>query len=94
MNETIKTILSRRSCRNFMGRQLEDEILNPILEAGTWAASGMGKQSARMVVIQDATRRSRAGMATPSTVRPPLCWFWPIPRYIPGWRMAAWSSAI
>ena len=59
MNETMKTILSRRSCRNFMGRQLEDEILNPILEAGTWAASGMGKQSARMVVIQDEKLREK-----------------------------------
>lgn len=59
MNAIIKAIHSRRSCRNFMSRQLEDEILNPILEAGTWAANGMGRQSARMVVIQDEKLRTQ-----------------------------------
>ena len=53
MNETINTLLSRRSCRSFDGKQITDEQLNAILEAGKFAPTGMGKQSPIMVVLQD-----------------------------------------
>ena len=52
MNETLNTLKSRRSCRGFDGRQISDEQLNAILEAGEYAPTGMGKQSPIMVVLQ------------------------------------------
>lgn len=59
MNEVIKAIAARRSCRKFQPRQLEEADLQPILEAGTWAASGMGAQAATMVVVQDPETREQ-----------------------------------
>ena len=53
MKETLQDIRDRRSCRKFDGRQIEDEQLNAILEAGTWAATGRGMQSPIMIVVQD-----------------------------------------
>lgn len=53
MKETLQDIRTRRSCRKFQSRQISDEELNAILEAGTWAPTGRGAQSPVMVVVQD-----------------------------------------
>ena len=53
MNETLKVLRERRSIRKYTTKQVEDGALNAILEAGTWAPTGMGKQSPVMVVVQD-----------------------------------------
>jgi nitroreductase len=53
MSDTLNTLKSRRSCRSFNGVQIEEEKLNAILEAGTYAPTGMGRQAPIMVVIQD-----------------------------------------
>ena len=44
MNETIENLKTRRSIRKFKDEQITDEELKTILEAGTYAATGMGKQ--------------------------------------------------
>ena len=54
MNETLNTLRTRRSVRRYKQEQISDAELNAILEAGTWAPTGMGKQAAVMVVLQDA----------------------------------------
>lgn len=53
MNETLKTLLERRSIRKFKPEQIGEEELNAILEAGMYAPSGSNQQSALFVVIQD-----------------------------------------
>ena len=53
MNETLKVLKERRSVRKYKAEQIRDEELNAILEAGTWVPTGMGLQSAVMVVVQD-----------------------------------------
>jgi nitroreductase len=53
MNETIKTLLERRSIRKFKPEQIKDDELNAILEAGMYAPSGANQQSALFVVVQD-----------------------------------------
>ena len=53
MKETLQDLKTRRSCRKFDGKQISDEQLNAILEAGEYAPTGMGRQSPIMVVIQD-----------------------------------------
>lgn len=54
MNETIRNIERRRSIRAYSQEQIEEEELKLILEAATYAPTGMGMQSPKMVVIQDA----------------------------------------
>ena len=53
MNETIKNLIERRSCRSYKAEQIRDEELNQILEAGEYAPTGGGRQSPIMVVIQN-----------------------------------------
>ena len=53
MNETLTTLNTRRSIRRYRPEQVRPETLDAILEAGTYAPSAMGKQSAVMVVVQD-----------------------------------------
>ena len=58
-NETLQTIRSRRSCRAYEPRQITDAELDAVLEAGTYAASAMGRQRAKIVVVQDAATRAQ-----------------------------------
>ena len=53
MNETLKTLRERRSIRKYRPEQITDRELDAILEAGTYAPSGKGLQTAVMVVVQD-----------------------------------------
>ena len=53
MNEFIQTLCSRKSCKRYLPTQIKDEELEQVLRAGTYAANGMGKQSPKIVVLQD-----------------------------------------
>jgi nitroreductase len=53
MNETIQTLLNRRSIRKFKPEQITDEELNAVLEAGKYAPSGGNQQSALLIVVQN-----------------------------------------
>ena len=53
MNETLKTLLERRSVRGYKEDLVPAEVLDQILEAGEYAPSGMGKQGTLMVVTQN-----------------------------------------
>lgn len=53
MNNVIQAMLDRRSCRSYQAKQIQESDLQDILLAGTYAASGMGKQAAKIVVIQN-----------------------------------------
>lgn len=58
MNETLKVLEQRRSCRNFIpDKTVPKEILDEILKAGTYAASGMGRQSAIIIAVTDKETR-------------------------------------
>lgn len=53
MNETLKTLLNRRSIRKFKAEQIKDEELNAVLEAGKYAPSGANQQSALFIAVQN-----------------------------------------
>ena len=53
MNEAINVLKGRRSIRKYKKDQINEDQLNQILEAATYAPTGMGKQSPIMVVVQD-----------------------------------------
>ena len=45
--------MERRSCRSYRKEQIADDELNAVLEAGEYAPSAMGRQSTKMVVLQN-----------------------------------------
>jgi nitroreductase len=53
MNETIKTLLNRRSVRTYKPEQIKDEDLQIILKAGMYAPSAMNQQSRHFTVVQN-----------------------------------------
>ncbi len=63
MNETLKVLETRRSCRNFKPDMVKDEDLKAIIKAGTYAATGMGKQSPIIIAVTDKTLRDEISEA-------------------------------
>ena len=59
MSDTITTLKTRRSCRAYKPEHVEEEKLQAILEAGTYAPTGMGKQSPIILVIKDQETRQK-----------------------------------
>ncbi len=53
MNEVLQALKTRRSVRAYQPRQVEKELLDQVLEAGTYAPTGSGKQSPVIVAVQD-----------------------------------------
>ncbi len=75
MNETIKTLTERRSCRSFLPEHISREEIETILAAGLQAPSGMNRQPVRFVAVQeDATVAllSRLNAAVMGTDRDPF----------------------
>ena len=59
MGETLKTIRERRSVKSYKPDMVPEEIVQKIVEAGTWAPSGMGRQSAIIVAVTNKELRDR-----------------------------------
>ncbi|MBR6137013.1 MAG: nitroreductase [Bacilli bacterium] len=57
MNETLKVLEERRSCRKFKPDMITEEELNAVIKAGTYAPTGMGKQSPIIIVITNKEKR-------------------------------------
>ena len=57
MNEILKAMETRQSVRAYRPDPIDEETLNAILRAGTFAPSGMGRQSGKIVVVQDPATR-------------------------------------
>lgn len=53
MNQTVKSMISRRCVRSYTSEQIKESQLEEILEAGKYAPNAMGRQPVKMVVIQD-----------------------------------------
>ncbi len=51
MSETLKTLESRRCCRAYKPELIEEEKILVIIKAGTYAATGMGKQSPIIIAV-------------------------------------------
>ena len=59
MNEIINNIITRRSCKCFRSDTLPNETIDKIVEAGLYAASGMGKQSPIILVVTNKGKRDK-----------------------------------
>lgn len=53
MSATLDSILSRRSIRKYENKEIPQETINNILEAGRQAPSAVNKQPIRFVVVKD-----------------------------------------
>lgn len=59
MSEVLDKIKGRRSVRSFKSTPVPKELLDKIAEAGTYAATSMGKQSPIMIVVTNKELRDR-----------------------------------
>lgn len=60
MNETLKVLETRRSCRNFdPDKMISEEDLNAIIKAGTYAPTEMGKQSPIIIAVTNKEMRDK-----------------------------------
>jgi len=50
-NVVLKALKTRRSVRSYKKEQIKDEELKAVLEAGTFAPNGMGKQDSWIVAV-------------------------------------------
>jgi len=63
MNDTLKVLETRRSCRNFKPDMISKDDLDAIIKAGTYAATGMGKQSPIIIAVTDKKTRDEISEA-------------------------------
>ena len=57
MGQVLEQMKSRRSIRKYDSRAVPQEVLDRIIEAGLWAASGKGMQSAVIIQVTDRALR-------------------------------------
>ena len=58
-NPTLLTLETRRSCRNFKPDMPSEEEIQAVLRAGTFAPTGMGKQSPLIIAVTNRELRDR-----------------------------------
>lgn len=59
MSETLKVLETRRSCRAYKPQLIEEEKLQAIIKAGTYAATGMGRQSPIIIAVTNKEMRDK-----------------------------------
>ena len=60
MKRNIKVLETRRSCRNFdKERMVSEEDIQAVVKAGTYAATGMGRQSPIIIAVTNKELRDR-----------------------------------
>ena len=59
MNETVKNLISRRSIKCYNKKSVPKELLDKILEAGTYAPTGKNMQSPIIIAITDPQIRDK-----------------------------------
>ena len=57
--DTIKAIKERRSVRNYKEEHVSQDVIDKIIEAGLYAASGMNRQSAIIVQVSNKEIRNK-----------------------------------
>ena len=75
MNETMKTLIERRSCRSYKAEQIKKEELDAVLRAGIWAPTGMNRQHTKLVAVCDpetVSRLSKMNTAVMGTANDPF----------------------
>lgn len=59
MNETLRNLEERRSCRKFKPDMITEEELNEVIKAGTYAPTGKGMQSPIIITVTNKELRDK-----------------------------------
>ena len=59
MNETVKSLIDRRSIKKYKSDMVPMEIIDQICEAGTYAANGRGLQAGLIIAVTDKAMRDK-----------------------------------
>lgn len=59
MNEMCKEIIERRSCKSYLTDPVPEELINEVVQAGLYAASGLNRQPAEILVITNKEIRDK-----------------------------------
>lgn len=57
--EVLESLKTRRSVRKYLNKPIEEEKLEAIMEAATYAPTGMGKQSPVIVLVKNKETRDK-----------------------------------
>ncbi len=63
-NAVLEAIISRRSVRDYLDKPVSEELIKKIIEAGTWAPSGLNNQPWRFAIVRDKSIKSRIAELT------------------------------
>jgi nitroreductase len=70
MDDLLELMKTRRSIRRYQDRDVPDELLEKIMEAGRWAPSGDNGQPWRFIVVRDLeTKKALSRIATEGSGR-------------------------
>ena len=70
MNDLLELMKTRRSIRRYQEKDVPDELLEKIMEAGRWAPSGDNGQPWRFIVVRDfETKKALSRIATEGSGR-------------------------
>ena len=53
MNETIKTLIERRSCKKYLSTPVKQELIDEVIKAGTYAPTGKNRRPVKIIAITD-----------------------------------------
>lgn len=59
MNQTIKDIISRRSVKKYLATPVPEELIAQVVEAGTYAPTGMNRQSPIILAVTNREVRDK-----------------------------------
>jgi coenzyme F420-0:L-glutamate ligase/coenzyme F420-1:gamma-L-glutamate ligase len=71
-SSVLEAIHQRRSIRRYEDRAVERDLIERIIEAGTWSPSGHNRQPWRFVVLQDFAIKERLALAMGARLRSDL----------------------
>ena len=57
MNETVKTLIERRSVKKYLSKPVERELIDLVVKTGTYAPTGRNRQPVKILVITDSQVR-------------------------------------
>lgn len=63
-NPVLRAIHTRRSVREFESKDVSNELIERLLEAGIWAPSGLNNQPWRFIVVKDEGKKEELAKLT------------------------------
>ena len=82
MKDTLEVMESRSSCRKYTDKPVPRDVIEKIVRAGTYAATGMGKQSPVILVVDNKELRDRLSKMNAAVMNADMDPFYGAPQVI------------